>query len=114
MSNRIVIVTAIADRWRIGRRFPAKTPVALKVADLDDGALERLEADPVLALAFEDAPAPEPPTDPAGRIVAIKAAIAKLGEDDRNKDGSPKMASLEAALGWKPEKAEIVEALQKP
>ena len=53
------------------------------------------------------------PTDPAERLVAIKAAIAQLDKDDKAlwmKNGQPQVAAIVAITGWAVTAAERNEA----
>lgn len=45
------------------------------------------------------------------RVESIRSAIAGLGDDDRTQSGRPKVAKLEAALGFRPTQSEIDAAL---
>lgn len=110
----VVIVTASRDRWRIGRLFKAKEPVPLKVADLSETELQRLEGDPVLSLRFGTADATaddQTGTEEDAGPAIIKAVLEDLTPEDFNKDGSPKVAAIEAAIGRDLSKADVTAAL---
>jgi hypothetical protein len=110
----VVIVTASRDRWRIGRHFPAKVPVPLAVADLSDTELQRLEGDPVLSLRLGTADATaddQTGTEEDAGPAIIKAVLEDLTPEDFNKDGSPKVAAIETAIGRDLSKADVTAAL---
>jgi hypothetical protein len=110
----VVTVTASRDRWRIGRLFKAKEPVPLNVAELSETELQRLEDDPVLSLRFgtADATADDPTgTEEDAGAAIIKAVLEDLTPEDFNKDGSPKVAAIEAAIDRDLSKADVTAAL---
>jgi hypothetical protein len=110
----VVIVTASRDRWRIGRLFKAKEPVTLKVADLSETELPRLEGDPVLSLRFGTADATandQTGTEEDAGAAIIKAVLEDLTPEDFNKDGSPNVAAIETAIGRDLSKADVTAAL---
>ena len=114
MKSYEVISTLMRDGKKI---FPGTDGKVVKV-DLDDEEAEGLKAlGAVSELVAEPAPAPAPaapapaqpsaaapvvPTDPAERLIAIKAAVAKLDAADKSlftASGKPKTEALEHVLG---------------
>lgn len=114
-DHDLVIVTAHRDRWRIGRHFKAKQPVPLKLADLTETDLQRLEDDTVLSLRFAkaDTEGSQATSSTAPDLTAaiLNAVLVDLTPEDFNKDGSPKVAALETLLGRDLSKADVTNAL---
>ncbi len=127
-----VRVRAHAPRgFRRAGRYFTREPQELLVADLEEGELEALAAEPNLVVeTFERAPVAgldctggdgagneppgdgqetEVPTDPEARAHAILEAIGQIDPEDAEAwtgSGRPKTEALEAVLGWKPTGAE--------
>tara|TARA_R110002020_G_scaffold150297_2_gene326940 strand:- start:74 stop:454 length:381 start_codon:yes stop_codon:yes gene_type:complete len=85
-------VTYPADRWT-------------------DAELDQFRADPAFEVIEVADEAPAAPADSADRIEALRAAIADLKEADFTQTGRPKVAVLEAKLGFKPTAEEVDAAM---
>lgn len=99
MSKALLKISAavVAGFWRAGRFWPHEG-VTVAPDELEDGALERLKAEPMLRVTPVDAAHPAQALSDEQLAEAVKAAIATLEAGDFGKDGAPKLAPLKERL----------------
>ena len=94
---------------RGGMRHPAEA--SYKAGHFSAEHLKLFEAEPNLVVTVDDgdgeASQEEKPDDPAVVAERIKEAVSLLGENDFTKDGKPKIAALEEALGFDVSREEV-------
>ena len=92
-----VAAIPMAGFWRAGQFWP-QDGVTIDPDDLEDGVLERLEAEPMLRVTPLDGAGQASALDDDQLVEAIKGAIATLEAGDFSKDGSPKLAAIKERL----------------
>jgi len=92
-----VAAIPMAGFWRASRFWPHEG-VTIDPDDLDDGVLERLEAEPMLRVTPIDGAGQASALDDDQLVEAIKGAIATLEAGDFGKNGEPKLAAIKAKL----------------
>ncbi|MBN2740046.1 MAG: hypothetical protein JXR35_03995 [Rhodobacteraceae bacterium] len=92
-----VAAIAPAGFWRASQFWPHEG-VTVDPDDLDDGVLERLEAEPMLRITPLEAGEQPGSLDDGQLVEAIKGVIATLEAGDFGKDGSPKLAAIKERL----------------
>jgi hypothetical protein len=112
-------VTATRTHRRANRNFERGVPVVIDPEDLSDDESEALLSDPELTIREVEAPAKtapakkveEPQLSAEERAAKVLAVIPELGDDEKNKDGSPNVKAVSGRVGFDVTKAEIEEAL---
>ena len=89
---------------------PGGTEAALAIAGGADAADKMVENGAGPTEPHLDAA----PADDVDRSQRIRVAVSELGEEDRTLTGRPKVAALEARLGFRPSQAEIDATLAEP
>lgn len=92
-----IAATVAAGFWRAGRHWPHEG-VVVNPAELAEGVLERLKAEPMLRVTPVNAAHPPQSLDDAQLAEALKAVIATLEQEDFGKDGKPKIPALKERL----------------
>ena len=108
----MITVTASRTHRRANRNFERGVPVTIDPDTLSEAEHEAILSDPELAISTVD-----PGNETEGqlteqeRLDIIAAMIPTLGDDDKTRDGSPKVKAVSAAVGFDVTKAEIEAAL---
>ena len=112
MTDRIDFTVLSPIKVRGKRREPGDT-VALGPDDLSEAQARALVKAGVLGDPFADEAddRPPPPTAADERAAAIREAAAGLPASEMTGDGRPKIAALEARLGWNTSRDEVTAAL---
>ncbi|MEM1284944.1 MAG: hypothetical protein AAGH43_06120 [Pseudomonadota bacterium] len=106
----MITVTATRTHRRANRNFERGVPVTIDPDKLSEAESEALLSDPELSIreASQTAKEPdEPALSAEERAAWITAVIPTLGDDDKTRDGAPKVKAVSAAVGFDVSKAEI-------
>lgn len=109
---RVQILCRSPGMRRCGIEHPAKE--TYPAGHWSDAELDHIRADPAFEVIEVADEAPVAPADSGDRIEALRAAVAGLAEADFTQTGRPKVAVLEAKLGFKPTADEIDAAMAAP
>ncbi len=106
MNRLLLKIAAVAVQgfFRAGRHWPHEG-VIMPVADLTEGDLKRIRAEPNLHVEEVDGDRPDLSDDDLR--AALMAAITALSDDSFGQDGKPKLEPLRAAL---PDQADRITA----
>lgn len=104
----MIKVTASRTHRRANRNFERGVPVTIDPDTLSEAESEAIASDPELAIRPVDtSDETEDQLTEQERLDIIAATIPTLGDDDKTRDGSPKVKAVSAAVGFDVSKAEI-------